>query len=256
MYARRDGEAARGAGQAAGRDRGGQRLGPRPHARDCDGRAPAAARRRRRRQALRRRAAARGALPAPARAPGHAAPRRADQPPRRRERRLARAPPARVPGDDRRRHARSLLPRQRRGLDPRARSRRRHPLGGELLVLARPEAQAPRGRGEDRVGAPAHARARARVGARLAARAAGQVEGAHRGVRRPARRRAAEARGDHRDQHPARAAPGRRGGQGRAPAEGLRRQRPHRGPQLQPAARAASSASSAPTAPARRRSSA
>ena len=61
----------------------------------------------------------------PARASRHAAARRADQPPRRGERRLARAPPARVPGDDRRGDARSLLPRQRRGLDPGARSRRR-----------------------------------------------------------------------------------------------------------------------------------
>ena len=50
-----------------------------------------------------------------------AAARRADQPPRRRVRRLARAPPRRVHGHDRRGHPRSLLPRQRRGLDPRAR---------------------------------------------------------------------------------------------------------------------------------------
>ena len=76
--------------------------------------------------------------------PGHAAARRADQPPRRRERRLARAPPARVPGDGRGRHPRSLLPRQRRRLDPRARPRRRDPLGGELLVVARAEAEAAR----------------------------------------------------------------------------------------------------------------
>ena len=37
-------------------------------------------------------------------------------------------------------HPRSLLPRQRRRLDPRARPRPRHPVGGQLLVLARPEA--------------------------------------------------------------------------------------------------------------------
>src|SRR5678815_1846859 len=53
--------------------------------------------------------APRSPLPHAARAPRSAAARRADQPPRRRERRLARASPARLPGDDRRRHARSLL---------------------------------------------------------------------------------------------------------------------------------------------------
>ena len=90
--------------------------------------------------------------------PRPAAARRADQPPRRRERRLARALPAGVPGHHRRGHPRSLLPRQRRGLDPRARSRRRHPLGGELLLLARAEEEAARGRGEGGVGAAADAR--------------------------------------------------------------------------------------------------
>ena len=181
--ARRDGEAARRAGQAAGRDRGGQRLGSRSHAGDRDGRAPAPARRRRRHEAVGRRAAPRGALPDPARTPRHAAARRADQPPRRRERRLARAPPARVPGNDRRGDARSLLPRQRRGLDPGAGSRRRDPLGGQLFVVARAEAEAARGRREGRVGAAAHAGARARMGARLAARAPGEVEGASRRLR-------------------------------------------------------------------------
>ena len=47
----------------------------------------------------------------------------------------------------------------------------------------------------------------------------------------------AEARGHHRDQHPARAAPGRPGGQGREAVQGLRRQRADREPHLQPAAR-------------------
>ena len=41
-----------------------------------------------------------------------------------------------------------------------------HPLGGQLLVVAGAEAQAPRRRGEGRVGAAAHAGPRARVGAR------------------------------------------------------------------------------------------
>ena len=54
----------------------------------------------------------------------HAAARRADQPPRRRDRGLARAVPGGVQGHGGRRHPRPLLPRQRRRLDPRARSRR------------------------------------------------------------------------------------------------------------------------------------
>ena len=64
----------------------------------------------------------------------HAAARRADQPPRRRERRLARAVPAALPRHRGRRHPRPLLPRQRRRVDPRARPRLRHPVEGQLLA--------------------------------------------------------------------------------------------------------------------------
>ena len=119
-----------------------------------------------------------------------AAARRADEPSRRRVGRLARALPQGVPGHGRRGHARPLLPRQRRRLDPRARSRRRHSLGGQLLVLAGAEAEASRGRGEDGEHAPAHAAARARVDPAVAARAPGQGQGA------PERLRAAARRGD------------------------------------------------------------
>ena len=116
------------------RDRRGERLGPRPPARDRDGRAAAAALRRRRRDAVGRRAAPRRAVPAPAVEARPAAARRADEPPRRRVGRVARAAPAGVPRHRRRGHPRPLLPRQRRGLDPRARPRARHPVGGQLLV--------------------------------------------------------------------------------------------------------------------------
>ena len=102
-------------------------------ARDGDGRTAAAARRRRREQALRRRAPPRRALPPAAQRPRSAPARRADQPPRRRVGRLAGEAPRGVQGNDRRRHPRPLLPRQRRRLDPRARSRPRHPLQGQLL---------------------------------------------------------------------------------------------------------------------------
>ena len=89
-----------------------------------------------------------------------------------------------VPGHGRRDHARSLLPRQRREVDPRARSRRGHPVRGQLLGLARAEAEAAGARGEEgQRHAQRDARARARVGADVAARAAGQEQGAHPGVR-------------------------------------------------------------------------
>ena len=79
--------------------------------------------------ALGRRAAPRRALPAAAAVARPAAARRADQPPRRRVGRLARALPQGLPGHRRRRDARPLLPRQRRRLDSRARSRPRHSVG-------------------------------------------------------------------------------------------------------------------------------
>ena len=63
---------------------------------------------------------------------------------------VARAAPRGVQGHDRRRHPRSLLPRQRRGLDPRARPRPRPPVQGQLLELARAEAGAPRAGGAAR----------------------------------------------------------------------------------------------------------
>ena len=86
-------------------------------------------------------------------------------------------------GRDPHRHPRPLLPRQRDGLDSRARSRPRHPLRGQLFVLAQAEAEAaPAGR--PRGGrAPARARRGKRVDRLLAEGAAGQVQGAHRRLR-------------------------------------------------------------------------
>ena len=131
-----------------------------------------------------------------------------------------------------------------------------HPVEGQLLVLARAEGQAARARGEDRS---------RRGSGRSRASSSGCAPRPAPG--RPSRRRASppttkllaeeqqKRAGRHRDPHPHRAAPRRRGGRGRAPAQGLRRQPPHRGSQLPTCRAAASSASSAPTAPARRRSS-
>ncbi len=63
------------------------------------------------------------------------------------------------------------------------------PFEGNYSSLARAEAGAARGRGEDGVGAPPHARPRARVGAHEPARATREVEGAPRRLREAARRR-------------------------------------------------------------------
>ena len=126
---------------------------------------------------LRRRAPPRRALPAAPLGARPAAPRRADEPPRRRVRLLARALPRRLQGRRDRRHPRPLLPRQRRRLDPRARPRPRHPVPGQLLLVARAEAGPPRRRGEAGVRPPPHARPRARMGADEPAGAPREVEG-------------------------------------------------------------------------------
>ena len=91
---------------------------------------------------------------------------------------LARRPSAQLSGRDPDRHPRPLLPRQRHRLDPRARSRPRHSLRGQLLVLAGAEAEAAAAGGPRGGGAPAHARARAGMDRGLAARPPGEVQGA------------------------------------------------------------------------------
>ena len=133
---RPDGEAARAAGPPAGADRPPGPLGAGPQARPGHGRAAPPAGRRGRGAALGRREAPRGALPAAALRARHAAARRAHQPPRRRERGVAGASPRALPGHGGGDHARSLLPRQRGRVDPRARPRPRHSLEGQLLLLA------------------------------------------------------------------------------------------------------------------------
>ena len=217
---RRDERADGGAGQAPGPDRRRERLGARAHARDRDGCAAPAAGRQRRHHLVGRREAPRGALPPAALEARHAAARRAHQPPGRRVGGLARALPGRVPRHGRRRHARPLFPRQRGGLDPRARPRARHPLQGQLHRLARAEAGAPRRRGEAGVRAAAHARPRARVGAPEPARAAGQEQGAHRGLRGAARGGGGAPARDRRDRDPAGPAARRPRDRGQGPRQG------------------------------------
>ena len=142
----------------------------------------------------------------------HAAARRADQPPRRRERRVARAVPAAVSRHRGRGDARPLLPRQRGRVDPRARPRPRHSVEGQLQLVARAEGAAPRHRGRSR---------RRRAARRSSASSSGCAR-TRRAGRRRARRasqrfeelyvvRVPEAQRDQRDLHPGRRAPRRPG---------------------------------------------
>ena len=103
---------------------------------------PAGRRRRRRRSPAASGAASRCASCCLQQA-GLAAARRADEPSRCRERRLAGAAPGRVPRHGRGRDARSLLPRQRRQVDSGARPRQGHSVRRQLLVVARAEAGPP-----------------------------------------------------------------------------------------------------------------
>ncbi len=86
--------------------------------------------------AVGRRKAPRRAVQAVAVEARHAAARRADQPSGCRKRRLARTISAAFSRHGRRGHARSLLSRQRRRVDPRARSRARHSVQRQLQRVA------------------------------------------------------------------------------------------------------------------------
>ena len=188
------------------------------------------------RRALGRREAPRRAVPAAAVQARHAAARRADQPPRRRERRVARAFPAalsRHRGGD---HPRPLLPRQRRRVDPRARPRLGHPLEGQLLRLAGPEGKAPGGRAEDRRRAHEGDEGGAQVGALQRQGAPDQEQGAAGALRGTERRRIPEAQRDQRDLHPGGRAPGQRGHRVQGRHQVLRRPPADRQPELQGAA--------------------
>ena len=92
--------------------------------------------------ALRRRAAAGGPVHGPAGEARPAAPGRADQPPRRRDRPVAGADAARVSGHGDHRHARPLLPRQHHQVDPGAGGRPRAAVRGQLFLLAGAEGRA------------------------------------------------------------------------------------------------------------------
>ncbi len=89
------------------------------------------------------------------------------------------------------------------------------PVGGQLLVVARAEAEAAAARGENRIEAPAYACPGARVGAHGAASPPGEGQGAPQGLRRAARAGYGEADRERRNLHSARPAARRRRGRSR-----------------------------------------
>ena len=110
------------------------------------------------------------------------APRRTDQPSRRRVGELAGTSPARLSRRHPDRHPRPLLPRQRDGLDPRTRPWPRHSLRGQLLGLSRPEGQALRAGSARGCGPPEGAGTRSGMDRGVAQGPPGQVQGPHQGL--------------------------------------------------------------------------
>ena len=86
-----------------------------------------------------RRMPARGTVPTAPFQTRYSLARRTDQPPRRRNRGLARTALTALCGHRHCRHARPLFPRQCRRMDTRTRPRQRHTLQRQLLVVARPK---------------------------------------------------------------------------------------------------------------------
>ena len=167
-----------------------------------------------------------------------AAARRAHEPPRRRVGRVARALPQGVRGHGRRRHARPLLPRQRGRLDPRAGPRRGHPVGRQLLELARAEEEPPRRR-RRRPSRRARRRSSASSsGCKMAPRARqakskARLQAYEKMLAEEGQREARQRR----DLHPAGTAARQRRHRGGRPAQGLRRHAADRRPVVQAAAR-------------------
>ena len=153
------------------------------------------------RRAVRRRKAPRGAVPPAAVEARHAAARRADQPPGRRIGRLARAVPAALPGHRGRHHPRSLLPRQRRRMDPGTGPRPRHSVERQLQLLAGTEEQPPEAGRSDRIVAPENHREGTGMGAPESEGPPGQEQGAPGPLQRAVRARIPEAQRDLGDLH-------------------------------------------------------
>ena len=214
-----------------------RRLEPRTQRRHRDGRAALPARRRRRDHALRRREAPRGALPAAAAPARPAAARRADQPPRRRVGRLARALPAEYAGTVVAiTHDRYFLDNVASGSSSSTAARASRSRATTRAGSSRSRAP---GAQEKQADARQRTLERELEWVRMAPKAR-QAKGKARLQRYERAAGRGEADGQRtraRDRHPARAAARRHGHRGRRPAQGLRRQAAHRGPVVHAAAR-------------------
>ena len=153
-----------------------------------------------------------------------AEPGRADESPGRRKRRVAGAPPAAVRRHRDRGDPRSVLPRQRRDLDPRDRLRQVHPLEGQLLHLAGEQGQADGDRRAAGQEPPKGPRTGTGVDSAIAQGPPGQEQGPHRQLRPHGAGERAEGDRRTRHLHPARPAARAKGRRGQRPDQGLRRQ--------------------------------
>ena len=208
------------------------RLGDRREAGTGDGRPPVPALGREGPHAFRRRKAPCGAVPPPPAAAGRPPAGRAHEPPGHRIHPVVGSASAAIQGHGHRRHARPLLPGQRRRLDPGTGPRRRHPLEGQLLLLAGPEDETPRDGGKAGIQAPEDAGARAGMGPDGPEGPPGQAEGPSGRLRETRFRRCQAEGGEPRDLHPQRTAPGQQGHPVQRRVQGLRRQGPVRAPDL------------------------
>ena len=160
-----------------------------------------------------------------------------------------------VPGHGRRGHARSLLPRQRRRLDPRARSRRAASRGRATTRRGSSRSSSgSRTRRSPRAGAPDARSQRELEWVRMSPRARQAKSKARLNAYEELLNEDAQQKIERgRDLHPARPAPRRRRRRGQGAREGVRRHAAHRRPDLQAAARRHRRRDRARTAPARRR---
>ncbi len=147
----------------------------------------------------------------------HAAAGRADQPSGCGIGGMARALPRGISEHRGGRHARPLLPRQRCQMDPGARSRPRHSVAGQLLLVARAEGEAPGARGAGARGVAQEPGARTRMGAHQPEGTAGQEQGAPGALRGTGVKGVPGAQRDQRNLHSARASARRTGHRGGRP---------------------------------------
>ena len=173
------------------------------------------------------------ALPAAPAVSGPAAPGRTHEPSGRRIGRVAGKLSQELQRHGRRHHARPLLPRQYRRVDPRTGLRRGRALEGQLLFVAGPETGTPAARGKGREPAAEDPGARTGMGAHVPARPPGQKQSARRAVSRFVGAGPGQAHGGTGNLYPPRAEAWGPCDRSQRHRQGLRRKPALRGPDLQ-----------------------